>query len=68
MLEVSERERERERERRLLPMPKRTESQWEKAYKDLLWYVTEGNLCEECQERVDREVGIIKANLREGKL
>ncbi len=46
-------------------MPKRTEGQWEKAYKDLKWYVTKGNLCNECQERVNREVGIIEANLRE---
>ena len=48
-------------------MAKRTEGAWEKAYKDLKFYVTKGNLCEACQVRVDREVGIIEHNLREGK-
>ena len=48
-------------------MPKRTEGAWEKAYKDLKFYVTKGNLCEACQVKVGSEVEIIERKLREGK-
>lgn len=47
-----------------IPKARRTEGQWEQAYKDLLFYVR-GNLCQSCLEGVVDEVRIIERRMRE---
>ncbi len=45
-------------------MPKRTEGQWEKAYKDLKFYIKATNLCPDCRENILHEIKIIERNIK----
>ncbi len=45
-------------------MAKRTEGQWEKAYKELKFYIKATNLCTECKTKVLHEIGIIERDIK----